>query len=66
MTPPSVRFDAYVIDTLMRDLIAHDRQPCAFIVYLTLWRQRSGAHKWPVVSMTRMTACTSRAICTGA
>lgn len=32
------RLDNYVIDTLMRDLVAHDRQPCAFIVYLALWR----------------------------
>ena len=31
--------DAYVLDTLMRDLVAHDRQPSAFIVYLHLWRR---------------------------
>jgi DNA-binding GntR family transcriptional regulator len=30
------RFDPYVIDTLMPDLVGHDRQPSAFIVYLYL------------------------------
>ena len=31
--------DAYVLDTLMRDLVGHDREPSAFIVYLCLWRR---------------------------
>ena len=31
--------DPYLVDTLMRDLIAHDRAPSAFIVFLWLWRQ---------------------------
>src|SRR5262245_33387901 len=30
------RFDPYVIDTLLPDLVGHDRQPSAFIVYLYL------------------------------
>ena len=30
--------DRYVIDTLMQDLIGHDRAPSAFVVYLYLWR----------------------------
>ena len=30
------RFDPYVLDTLMPDLVGHDRQPSAFIVYLFL------------------------------
>lgn len=30
--------DDYVIDTLMRDLVGHDRRPSAFLVYLYLWR----------------------------
>ncbi|MBV8593777.1 MAG: helix-turn-helix domain-containing protein [Caulobacteraceae bacterium] len=29
-------FDTYVIDTLMRDLVGHDRSPSAFLVYLAL------------------------------
>ena len=31
--------DPYLVDTLMRDLVAHDRAPSAFIVFLWLWRQ---------------------------
>ena len=30
--------DPYVVDTLMPDLVGHDRQPSAFLVYLLLWR----------------------------
>jgi hypothetical protein len=32
-------FDPYIVDTLMPDLVGHDRQPSAFLVYLYLWRQ---------------------------
>ena len=35
--------DAYVVDTLMADLVGHDRQPSAFLVYLYLWRHTHGA-----------------------
>lgn len=28
----------------MRDLIGHDRQPSAFIVYMVLWRKSHGNH----------------------
>jgi hypothetical protein len=35
-----VMVDAYVIDSLMPDLVGHDRQPSAFIVYLYLYRRR--------------------------
>jgi DNA-binding GntR family transcriptional regulator len=30
------RFDSYLLDSLMPDLVGHDRQPSAFIVYLYL------------------------------
>jgi hypothetical protein len=30
--------DTYVLDSLMRDLVGHDRQPSAFLVWLCLWR----------------------------
>ena len=33
---------AYVLDTLMADLVGHDRQPSAFLVYLHLWRRTAG------------------------
>ena len=29
--------DAYVLETLMPDLVGHDRHPAAFLVYLALW-----------------------------
>ena len=38
-----VNVDAYVLDTLMPDLVGHDRQPSAFLVYLILWRHTHGA-----------------------
>ena len=41
----SVAVDAYVLDTLMADLVGHDRQPSAFLVYLVLWRRTHGAGK---------------------
>ena len=39
---PRCALDAYVIDVLMPDLVAHDRQPSAFILYLRLWRATNG------------------------
>lgn len=38
-----VSLDGYVIDTLMPDLVGHDRQPATFLVYLFLWRQSAAA-----------------------
>jgi len=33
-----LRLDPYITDVLMRDLIAHDHAPSAFLVFLWLWR----------------------------
>ncbi|MDF2772231.1 MAG: hypothetical protein K0S86_1725 [Geminicoccaceae bacterium] len=38
-----IEVDAYIVDTLMADLVGHDRQPSAFLVYLYLWRHTLGA-----------------------
>lgn len=38
----SLEIDAYVLDTLMPDLVGHDRQPSAYLVYLFLWRHTQG------------------------
>jgi Helix-turn-helix domain len=38
----SISIDAYVLDVLMPDLVSHDRQPSAFLVYLRLWRATNG------------------------
>jgi len=40
-----IEVDGYVLDTLMADLVGHDRQPSAFLVYLHLWRHTLGAGK---------------------
>ena len=37
-----MRIDPYVVDTLMRDLVAHSRSSAAFLVYLQLYRQTHG------------------------
>jgi hypothetical protein len=39
----TVPVDAYVLDSLMADLVGHDRQPSAFLVYLFLWRRTYGS-----------------------
>jgi hypothetical protein len=41
----TLTFDAYILDALMPDLVGHDRQPSAFIVYLTLWRQTHASRR---------------------
>jgi hypothetical protein len=41
-TAPTLTIDEYMLDTLMPDLVGHDRQPSAFLVYLLLWRQTHG------------------------
>lgn len=38
-----IGIDDYVLDSLMPDLVGHDRQPSAFFVYLSLWRQTHGS-----------------------
>jgi len=35
--------DAYVVDTLLPDLVAHDRAPSAWLVFVVLWRRSRGA-----------------------
>ena len=39
----AVKIDPYVIDNLMRDLVAHSRSSAAFLVYLQLYRHTHGA-----------------------
>src|SRR5215510_3920773 len=34
-----IRLDRYVVDTLMPDLVGHDKRPSALLVYLYLWSQ---------------------------
>jgi hypothetical protein len=37
--------DDYVLDVLMPDLVGHDRQPSAFVLYLRLWRLTGGGRR---------------------
>lgn len=37
-----MKADPYIVDTLMRDLVAHSRSPAAFLVYLQLYRHTHG------------------------
>lgn len=39
----NVPADDHVLDVLMRDLVAHDQQPSAFLVYLFLFWSRGAA-----------------------
>jgi Helix-turn-helix domain len=34
-----LQIDTYVLETLLPDLVGHDRSPSAFLVYLVLWRE---------------------------
>ena len=52
----TVPIDDYVLDVLMRDLIGHDQQPAAYLVYLYLYSQAT-RKKWkPIVASLRMLA----------
>ena len=35
---PDIAVDSYVLDSLMADLVGHDRRPSAYILYLALLR----------------------------
>ncbi|MDQ6925361.1 MAG: helix-turn-helix domain-containing protein [Candidatus Eremiobacteraeota bacterium] len=48
--------DSYVIDTLMADLVGHDKMPSAFIVYLFLWRRTDAARRRGVALSLRAIA----------
>jgi IclR helix-turn-helix domain len=50
----TVPVDDYVLDVLMRDLVAHDQQPSAFLVYLFL-SGRAVRQRWRPVSMSLRT-----------
>ena len=52
----TVPIDDYVLDVLMRDIVGHDQQPAAFLVYLSLFG-RAARQRWqPVNASLRMLA----------
>lgn len=52
----TVSIDDYVLDVLMRDIVGHDQQPAAFLVYLFLYG-RAARQRWqPVKASLRALA----------
>ncbi len=52
----TVPVDDYVLDVLMQDIVGHDQQPAAFLVYLFLYA-RAVRQRWqPVKASLRMLA----------
>jgi DNA-binding GntR family transcriptional regulator len=51
-----VYLDHYILDTLMRDLVWHDKRPSAFLVYLHLWHLTRGRPKARAVVSLRAIA----------
>jgi helix-turn-helix protein len=52
----AVPIDDYLLDVLMRDIVGHDQQPAAFLVYLSLFG-RAARQRWqPVKVSLRMLA----------
>src|SRR5205807_2024496 len=52
----TIPIDDYVLDVLMRDLVGHDQQPAAYLVYLHLYGQ-AARNKWrPIATSLRTLA----------
>lgn len=52
----TIPVDDYVLDVLMRDIVGHDRQPAAYLVYLYLYG-KAARQKWkPVPASLRVLA----------
>jgi hypothetical protein len=52
----TIPVDDYVLDVLMRDIVGHDRQPAAYLIYLHLYG-RAVRTKWkPVAASLRSLA----------
>lgn len=52
----TVPIDDYVLDVLMRDIVGHDRQPAAFLVYVYLYGRAARAKWKPVAASLRSLA----------
>ena len=52
----STAIDNYVVDVLMRDLVGHDQQPAAFLVYLWLYCAAERNEWRPVSASVRQLA----------
>lgn len=52
----TIPVDDYALDVLMRDLVGHDRQPAAYLVYLYLYGQAARRRWRPVAASLRSLA----------
>jgi hypothetical protein len=52
----TVPVDDYILDVLMRDIVGHDRQPAAYLIYLYLFAQAVRAKWKPVKASLRSLA----------
>ena len=52
----TIAIDDYVLDVLMRDIVVHDRQPAAYLVYIWLYGQAARTRWKPVPASLRMLA----------
>ncbi len=58
MAMNTIALDPYVIDTLMGDLVGHDRRPSAFLVYLLI--EASGAQALSYATIAERTGLSRR------
>ena len=52
----TIPIDDYILDVLMRDLIGHDRQPAAYVVYLCLYGLAARRRWKPIAASVRTLA----------
>jgi len=55
----TIPIDDYILDVLMRDIVGHDRQPAAYLVYLYLYGLAARAKWKPVAASLRTLAETT-------
>ena len=46
-----ITLDRYIIDNLMRDMVAHDHAPSAYLVFLWLWARTEGGARRHAASL---------------
>lgn len=52
----AIAVDDYVFDVLLRDLVGHDKQPSAFLVYVWLYARAARQNWRPVAASLRLLA----------
>ena len=52
-----IKLDEYVLDSLMRDLVGHDRRPVSYLVYLWLVAEQQRQRKAVSISYSDLAEC---------